>query len=253
MEDSTVYLPNSPPVRQYLERMDMFRELVSDLEPEEFERRDPVGFRPCQHFRGASDYATVAKDLTDALAERCRIEPVAKAAVRVCLDEICENVVHHADTSLGGFAAAQGWPKQGRRVFEIAIVDLGVGFRRSLIKNPAYAHIQDDAEAIDTALKPRVTSTPERNAGIGLFITSLVLHFNGGELLVRSGLGAVRRGARFKVEAREVPLPGTVVALRANMDRPLDLTPVYAALEKYDEKRRAQAPSADADDRDHGS
>jgi anti-sigma regulatory factor (Ser/Thr protein kinase) len=209
--------------------MNLIRELAVD-HPEDFERKDPLGFRPVEHFTNDDDYWKVAGSMSDALVEQCKVDDVAKAAIRVCLDEICENVVHHADTPLGGFAAAQGWAKGG--TFEVAIVDLGVGIRGSLTKNPDYVHIDDDAEAIATALKPRVTSTPERNAGIGLFITSMVLAFNGGHLLARSGNGVAFRGAKPRNERRTATLPGTVVAIKANADRPLDLTPVYEALDK---------------------
>jgi hypothetical protein len=77
----------------------------------------------------------------------------------VCLDELAENVVFHADTDLGGFAAAQGWNR--RPEMEVGIVDLGRGIRESLTTNPEYADIVDDVTAIDAALQPMVTSTPE--------------------------------------------------------------------------------------------
>jgi len=226
--------PTSRLTAQYLRRMDFFRGLASvgDV-PESFERRKPVGFRPCQEFTGEDDYWVVARDLTDALAERCQMDTLAKAAIRVCLDELAENVVQHADSPLGGFAAAQGMPKRHR--FEIGIVDLGVGIRRSLSKNPRYADIKDDVIAIETALRPRVTSTPERNSGIGLSVTKLLLRDNGGSLLVRSGTGLVVGGAEDRAESTAVGLTGTLVAVRARTDRPLDLRAVYRRLPVEDD------------------
>lgn len=110
------------------------------------------------------------------------------------------------------------------------MVDLGIGIRASLIRNQAYRDVDTDVEAIEAALEPRVTSTPERNAGIGLFVTKLLLSANGGEMLVRSGTGAVYRGSEDRAESRATRLPGTVVALRARTDRPLDINAVYAQL-----------------------
>lgn len=144
-EGSLVYPPNSPPVRNYLMRMNLIRALVNEDTPEPFSRNTPHGFRPCQHFTGKDDYWKVASSLAEALAERAQTDEVARASVRICLDEIAENVVHHADTELGGFAAAQGWKKSCE--FEIGIVDLGVGVRASLTKNPAFADIPDDVTA----------------------------------------------------------------------------------------------------------
>lgn len=250
-DGSSLQPPRSALVRRYVERMNLLRELVGDM-PEDFERHEPHGFRPCEHFDCSEDYWQVARSLSEALGERCNVDDTARGAIRVCLDEVCENVIHHADTTLGGFAAAQGWPKQGRRQFEIGIVDLGVGVRASLAKNEQYADIGDDAAAIAKALQPRVTATPERNAGIGLFVTSLLLALNGGHLLVRSGNGVAWRGATHRQDTLDAMLPGTLVAIRANIDRPLDLAPVYEALDRALDKLAIdrQAGPQDADHRD---
>jgi len=227
---SRIRPPASSDVHRYLERMD-FMKLVTAQPPEEdFERKPPVGFRPCQHFRSEEEQWATSRTLVEALAERCDCDEQARGALSICLDEVCENVLHHAYTSLGGFAAAQGWPARGD--FEIGIVDLGVGIRSSLSRNARYANVSDDATAIQTALVPRVTSTPERNAGIGLAVTRLLLAANGGSFTVRSGFGAVRDVAgETSVEAMSAELPGTVISLRASSERSLDIGAVYAKLE----------------------
>jgi anti-sigma regulatory factor (Ser/Thr protein kinase) len=233
VDGSKIIPPRSPAVSNYLQRMNLLRSIPGFGHiAEEFERHEEKGFRGCLQFVDDSDYWQVAAELTDALCERCATDDIAKAAVRVCLDEIAENVVHHADAP-AGFAAAQGWRRTNE--FEIAIVDLGVGIRTSLTKNDAYSHIKDDATAIDTALQAQVTSTPERNAGIGLFITKMVLKANGGSLFVRSGLGAVYAGGEARSELTEVEMPGTLVALRARTDMPFDLNAAYARLEPNDD------------------
>jgi anti-sigma regulatory factor (Ser/Thr protein kinase) len=233
-EGSAVVHPRSRLTSNYLMRMDFLRHLTGDSAlPEPFERRDAVGFRPCRQFQTVDDYPTVARELTDALVERCITERVARNSIRIAMDEVTENVVHHAESQIGGFAAAQGWPHRG--AFEIGIVDLGIGIRGSLTKNPAYADLDDDVAAIQTALRPRVSSTPERNAGIGLFVTRLLLASNGGTLAVRSGVGAVYTGVRERTFVREVDFPGTMVALRARTDRPLDINEVYRQLKPNDD------------------
>lgn len=227
--------PRNRLTENYLHRMDFFAGLDS-LRPmdENFRRRPPVGFSPCQQFKGEDDYWEIARRLTKALVDRCQVESPADAAIRICLDELAENVVHHADSDTGGFAAAQGTPR--RRRFEVGIADLGIGIQASLTKNPKYASIPNDAEAITTAMEPFVTSTPVRNLGTGLFVTNLLLRQNGGDLLVRSGYGHVRGGHQESAQMSDLELPGTVVALRARTDRPLDLGPVYEELEGLDER-----------------
>lgn len=246
-DDSQLLPPRSWQVRNYLMRMDMLKlvvghEVYAEHVHEPFERKKTVGFRPCQEFQSLEDFPPVTSGLADALAESCITEDVARRSIRVCLDELAENVIHHADAPLGGFAAAQGWKRSG--TFEIAIVDLGIGIRGSLTKNPEYADIGDDVTAISRALQPRVTSTPERNSGIGLFITKLLLRENGGFFLIRSGNGAVYAGSKEEAVTTRTVFPGTLVALRARTDRPLDIKHVYRRLTEHDD----DADSEEADD-----
>jgi hypothetical protein len=191
-------------------------------------RHETHGFRPCAMFSDDNDFWRVASAMTDALCENCKVDEIARSAVSVCMAEVTENVVHHARAE-HGFGAAQGWRKT--REFEIGIVDLGRGVRASLTQNPAYADIVDDVSAITTALGARVTATPDRNSGIGLYITKMLLAANGGSLLVRSGNGAVYSGGADNSRTVDADLPGTLVALRARTDQPLDINAVYTQLE----------------------
>lgn len=228
-EGSTLIPPNSPQVKNYLMRMNLIRSLIGGEDtPEPITRNPTHGFRPCLMFSDDRDYWKVSKDLSDALNESCVTDEIARSAVLVCLSEVSENVVHHAEAE-HGFGAAQGWKKTSQ--FEIGIVDLGRGVRASLTANPDYADIEDDASAISMALDARVTSTPNRNSGIGLFVTRLLLAANGGLLLVRSGYGAVYSGSTDEVRTETEFMPGTLVALRARTDRPLDINALYQQLE----------------------
>lgn len=85
------------------------------------------------------------------MAEVCITDKIARDSLYVCLCELAENVLHHADSPSGGYAVAQGYPKKGK--FEVGIVDLGIGVPASLRKNPSYAHLDDDLEATKTALE----------------------------------------------------------------------------------------------------
>ncbi len=238
-EGSVLEPPRSPGLRNYLMRMNLLRGLFGDDSLDEpITRAEARGFRPCAVFSNDEDYWQVAKQMTAALVESCEVDEIATAAVRVCLDEMTENVVHHASAA-HGFAAAQGWRKTHE--FEIGIVDLGRGIRASLTANPDYADIDDDVSAITTALGARVSATPERNAGIGLYVTKMLLAANGGAFLVRSGSGAVYSGATNEARAEPAVMPGTFVALRARTDRPLDVNAIYTQLENDD-------PGPDTDD-----
>ena len=228
-EGSELLPPRSPGVRNYLLRMHAIDLVAGDDFGSQLKKRPPTGFQPLLHFKDQQDYPVAASQLTEFLVEQATTDRLARASLRITLDEIAENVVHHADTPVGGFAAAQRWTRSNE--VEIAVVDLGVGVRASLRKNPQHADVVSDVDAIARALQPRVTSTPERNAGIGLFITKLLLEANGGLLVVRSGYGLVQSGATQATSLEENVLPGTLVVLRARTDRPLDINSVYEHLE----------------------
>jgi len=104
---SEVVPPVSRSAMQYLQRMDVFRHLVGDALPESFQRRPPHGFRPCIPFSTDDECHACARQLRDVVTEACETDSVGASSVHICLDELCENVMHHADTQHGGFAVAQ--------------------------------------------------------------------------------------------------------------------------------------------------
>src|SRR5439155_6137606 len=148
----------SDSVCNYLLRMDFLKVLIGEKQyarytGEAFKRRKAVSFRPVSEFTTPDGCHQVARELTAAVAASCETDNVAQNAIRICLEELAENVLHHADAPMSGFAAAQGWKRSEE--IEIGIVDLGIGIRSSLTKNPNYADIADDVTAIETALRPR--------------------------------------------------------------------------------------------------
>ena len=112
----------------------------------------------------------VAAALSEAIQDEVDTDRATEAALDVCLTELAENVYFHANAEAGGFAAAQRF--KNTQEIEIAIVDLGRGIATSLAANPEYAEeAEDDISAINAAIRPLVTSTPERNSGYGLALT----------------------------------------------------------------------------------
>jgi hypothetical protein len=224
---SVILFPKSGLVSNYLLRMDVFRQVAGDSIPEDFERHEAIGLRPCRHF-AEGEAVVAARELSAAIAERVAVDDVAEAALYVALTELAEIVGFHADTPLGGYIAAQGWRK--RPEIELAIVDVGVGIRSSLTKNAAYADIADDLTAIMTAVQPLVTSTPDRNSGFGLAFTRGLLQGNGGGVLIRSGTADFYTGADEGASTFDTSFPGTIVALTARTNRPLDQNDGWRAI-----------------------
>jgi hypothetical protein len=240
-EGSAVQRPTSRMVHQYLQRIDFFEPLVDEgAWVEEFTRRTPSGFRPIQHFEDANGCINAVRELKEAVVEACGMEasdPAAQA-IYLCLAELAENVLFHADCPEGGFAAAQWQAKKA--AVEVAIVDMGAGILSTLTKNAAYADIGSDVVAIEKALEPMVTSKPDTNRGLGLSVTRFLLRRNGGHLLVRSGEGAVYAGAVERNEICGPAFPGTIVSMMAKTDQPLDVRGAW------DDITRAGYPYDDA-------
>lgn len=228
---SQLYAPSSRGLRSYLDRMNFFQVALHARGMNQIEHHDAPGTLECQQFICDQDLRPITLGILDVLASQANLSVEARAGLDVALSEILENVLFHADAKHGGVVAVQTF-KNGE--IELAIVDLGVGIATSLGKNTEYAERanEGDLEAIRTAMEPRVTSTPWRNAGLGLAYTTELLRINGGQLWVRSGEGVVGRGEKTVDRTTTDGLPGTLVAMRVKADGPIDHVGAWAPLEE---------------------
>lgn len=107
--------------------------------------------------------------------------------------EMMRNVVEHSKATQFGICA-QFWPSMNR--VEVAILDRGIGLRKSLENNP-HIDASNDKRAINYALMPAVSGKafkgarrrqrgPWANSGFGLYMTSRICR-NGGTFFVASG------------------------------------------------------------------
>lgn len=116
------------------------------------------------------------------------------------LDEIIRNALSHAESPIGCIVAATVYPSL--RQAELCVLDTGQTIRGHLTKNPRYAAIADDAEAILTATGEGVTGTlpgtlnrlGEPNSGVGLFDLRTYCESGGGDLTIASGSAIVTFG-----------------------------------------------------------
>lgn len=106
--------------------------------------------------------------------------------------EIIRNVVEHSESEQVGICA-QYWPTKSR--VEVAIIDRGIGLRKTLQRNP-HLDVNNDRSAVNYALMPAVSGRafkgsrqqrgPWANSGFGLYMTSRICR-NGGNFFVASG------------------------------------------------------------------
>ncbi|MFC4729201.1 hypothetical protein [Coralloluteibacterium thermophilus] len=108
------------------------------------------------------------------------------------LREIIRNVVEHSESKQLGICA-QYWPTKHK--VEVAILDRGVGLRKTLSRNP-HLDVNNDRSALNYALMPAVSGRafkgarkqrgPWANSGFGLYMTSRICR-NGGNFFIASG------------------------------------------------------------------
>jgi hypothetical protein len=139
--------------------------------------------------------------------------------------EIIRNAVEHSQSE-NILYFAQSWPSK-RRV-QVAIMDNGLGIKRTISKNPKLL-INSDYDALKMSILPGISGTPNkkhegnlsdstRNSGFGLFIVSQICRKSEG-FLIQSGQSAL---SLKRDETRsELVVPnffGTLLRLDAHFD-----------------------------------
>jgi hypothetical protein len=148
-------------------------------------------------------------------------DPRKSRALHFAFGELCDNATTHSGES-PIFVVAQRYtgrtsPHPAR--LELAVGDAGIGIPTHLRKNPNYADVGDDSDAISKALQPGVTGTKDhRGYGFHDVLTELG-EVGVGEMAIASGRGMViapfgdpdrRRSSR----ELETPVEGTWIQVR---------------------------------------
>jgi anti-sigma regulatory factor (Ser/Thr protein kinase) len=148
-------------------------------------------------------------------------DPKRLRALHFAFGELCDNATTHSGGSPIYVAAQRysGLTSGGPARLELAVADNGIGIPNHLRRNPVYASIERDEDAIAKALQPGVSGTREQR-GYGLhdvlFETSQVAD---GEMVIYSGVGAAvapigEEGRRRRFSRLREQLPGTWIQIR---------------------------------------
>jgi hypothetical protein len=217
---------DNPDVTGYMQRMDVIRRMPADTIidgrlPTE-RRADLAGtlleVSPLDS-QTADDLATRLGRLVTAHYSSAAVGKIFEA-----VGELIDNAVDHGTSPQGAFIAAQVYTgvTSGRRGFEVAICDTGIGILAHLRRNPAHAAIADAPSALACALKPGVSGTTEdRGNGLSDLLTGL--EFGGlARFHLRSGAGLATvtvRSRRLSERSRSTttPVQGTWAWLRVRI------------------------------------
>ena len=192
-----LHLPESEEVLRYLERMNFFkiapryftfepskpqisekylRSSYSDvlLEITPIEKSDDIHF-----------IVGKVKDRANAILTRhLQYDERAINGFIVSLSEVCQNIIEHSETK--GFVGIQKYHFQNmeKNVVKIAVMDTGIGFRKSLSERFS---LKSDFDSIEKALLHGASRYADEGRGQGLAAVRRFVNQWNGKLSIRSG------------------------------------------------------------------
>ena len=210
--------PTSGEVRTYLERVDVVAKL-------EALGTDVSGFDDVRHHgRHASAAFTEVLDEEGGLGAVLPVvwsflvlqlgQATARAAYSP-LVALVSNVDHHADPTGGPPPPAAAHVQVYSNRIELAVGDLGAGFRASLAQNPAYVALPTDEAALRAAVRDGATRHADPRHGGDVARVVRRVRALGGHVRLQSRSGGARATApRVDYQTTPVAFPGTLVSLR---------------------------------------
>jgi anti-sigma regulatory factor (Ser/Thr protein kinase) len=204
----TVLLPRSTEVLRYLERMEFFAHArrFFTLEPMQPPAAGNGGesdvlleITPIERANDIHFIVGRVEERAQAiLAKHLHYDSRAINGFIVALSEICQNIVEHSENK--GFVGIQKYryPSLGKNIVKIAVMDAGIGFRRSL---SGRFKLKGDLEAIEKALLKGASRHEDEGRGHGLAAVRRFVDQWQGRLSIRSGtarLSLIPKWARGK-------------------------------------------------------
>jgi anti-sigma regulatory factor (Ser/Thr protein kinase) len=211
----SVILPKAPEVCAYLDRMDFFTFAercycleYSSPEPPGKYLRSPdsdvlLEITPIEKSNDIHDIVGKVRDRAQAILVRhLHYDERAVNGFIVALSEVCQNIIEHSENK--GFVGIQKYrfPKLDKNVVKIAVMDVGIGFRKSL---SGRFKLGSDLDAIDKALLHGASRYEDEGRGHGLAAVRRFVNQWNGKISIRSGtakLAIVPKWARGKEQER---------------------------------------------------
>ena len=224
-------LPDNPDVLSYLARMSFFphAEAIFELHGSTKRSHQDGGSDVLLEVTAINSHSDVhaivdlVNDRAIAILTRQLHYPLKEALqFSVILSEVCQNIIEHAEAP--GWVATQTytWKKRlaGRRVVVIAVMDLGVGFRKSLSSAHAarYSEGWSDATALEAAFMHGQTRFHDPGRGQGIQQIRKNVARWGGRVSIRSGTARIADIPAWdedspRLEVDLAPLPGAQIGI----------------------------------------
>jgi hypothetical protein len=175
-------------------------------------KKDTQLVLPLTGFSTEFEVEQLANDALDALTATGLGSANIHPLVSEVFAELALNAVQHSESSIGAFGFVQFYESQFGRRFVCAVADGGIGIRRSLERNPALRQrVAYDWDAIELALRERVSGTGVATRGIGLYGVAEDMRKPGRQLIIHSGIGLLETSEQVESSSRRTALfPGTL-------------------------------------------
>jgi len=211
----------SLPLYERTKRLFLNCSWASFISPKQFSSSThPVGDNiPLVRFSDQSEQDRITNSILDMLLRALSfVTRDDLRALEWSVNEICDNVLNHAQSDIGG--VFQFSFRRFSREVEFIVADGGIGIPKSLrsLRNKDWS----DEFALEQSIKQGVTRDPQFGQGNGLFGTYQIAALSGGTFHINSGSAYLVVTRRGEVQVRRDPEPflGTMVVCAINFTRP---------------------------------
>jgi hypothetical protein len=212
-------VPSNMGVCAYLKSLGFFEILkTSGVEVDDRgirKRSDQKTILPITRFETTADVSDVTNAAFDKLQSTrfgaANLTPV----VTELFSELALNAAQHSESEVGAFACVQFFEFGSGPRFSCTVADGGIGVLASLRRNPALrSRVNYDWDALELAVRERVSGTGDPHRGIGLYGVSEDVRRPNHSLLLHSGLGSLEITENLESAAKRTRLfPGTLAFL----------------------------------------
>jgi hypothetical protein len=179
------------------------------------QRKDTKVILPITAFATTADASAMANKVFEGLQAANLGAANLTSMVTELFSELALNAAEHSESAVGAFGCVQFFEFEKGSRFTCTVADGGIGVKASLCRNEKLrSRVSYDWDALELAVRERVSGTGHPHRGIGLYGVSEDVRRPGGSLLLHSGLGSLEITEKLESSARRTRLfPGTLAHL----------------------------------------
>jgi len=167
---------------------------------------------PLARFTTEREVEQLANEAQEQLMARGFAASNLNSLVSETFAELALNAAQHSESAIGSLGFIQFYETDHGNRFVCCVADGGIGIRSSLERNPEIRQqIFYDWDAIEFAIKERVSGTGSPYRGIGLFGIAEDMRRAGRQLIIHSGIGMLMTTEEVERSSTRTGLfPGTL-------------------------------------------